>query len=265
MQSLDKVVKAAAHTITEYSPVILTAFGVAGIAATTVLAVRATPAALQAIEEEDRARYAKCLKDGFDDNDPKQLTRWEIVKLTWRFYIPAGLMGLATASSVVGVNSIHTRRNAALASVYTLTETALREYQEKVIATIGSKDEAKVREALDEDHLAANPVSSSQVIITGNGDMLCYETLTGRYFMSNIEALRQAQNNINAEIINNMYASQNDFYSAIQLYQTEYGDELGWEVGNLVDLEFSSKLADDGRLCLVVSHRNRPRPNYYKN
>ena len=266
MQTFDKVVRATARTIAEHSPTILTAMGVAGVFTTAGLAVKATPAAMRDVDKANAEIYKKQLHDGFAEGEQlRQLTKWEIVKLTWKRYIPAATMGLSTAGAIVGVNSIHSRRNAALASIYSLTDTALREYQEKAVDILGEKGEAKLRDALEEDRLAKNPVTNSEVVITGNGEMLCYETLTGRYFMSDIESLRQAQNDVNASIINHMYASQNDFYEAINLHQTEYGDELGWEIGNLIELEFTSKVADDGRLCLVVSHRNRPKPNYYKN
>jgi len=45
--------------------------------------------------------------------------------------------GAATIMCVVGSNSINARRVAALASLYSITETALDEYKAKVVETIG--------------------------------------------------------------------------------------------------------------------------------
>jgi hypothetical protein len=60
-----------------------------------------------------------------------------------------------------------------------------------------------------------------------------------------------------------MYISVNDFYYEIGLGNTKIGNDLGWHVDNgLIDLEFSSQLADDGTPCLVLDYRVAPRYDY---
>jgi len=53
----------------------------------------------------------------------------------------------------------------------------LKEYQEKVIETIGQNKENKIREAIIDDRLSKNPVSKNEILITGAGDVLFYELL----------------------------------------------------------------------------------------
>ena len=61
------------------------------------------------------------------------------------------------------------------------------------------------------------------------------------------------------------YISLNDFYYEIALPETKLGDELGWHIDNgLVDLRFSSQLAEDGTPCLVIDYQIAPKYDYIK-
>lgn len=61
------------------------------------------------------------------------------------------------------------------------------------------------------------------------------------------------------------YISLNDFYYEIALPETKLGDELGWHIDNgLVDLRFSSQLAEDGTPCLVIDYQIAPKYDYTK-
>ncbi len=54
-------------------------------------------------------------------------------QFTWQLYLPAVIIGGLTIAYVIGANFNNLRYNAALASVYSLTELALKENQTKVI------------------------------------------------------------------------------------------------------------------------------------
>ena len=106
----------------------------------------------------------------------------DIVKLTWKVFIPPILMGATSIACIIGANSINTSRNAALAALYSLSETAFREYKNKVIEEIGRNKELKIRDDITKDQINNNPMRDRTVIITGNGDVLCYDKLSDRYF-----------------------------------------------------------------------------------
>lgn len=228
------------------SPTILTGLAVAGVASTAILAVRATPKALQIIRDEEEAAQSR-----FEAK--------HIVMLTWKCYIPAGIMGAATIACIIGANSINLRRNAALASIYSLTETTLKEYQAKVIETIGEKKEQAIKESIAQDRLDKNPLSSNQVIFTGYGDSLCYDSISGRYFKSDYETLRKIENDINYRLVNNvMYISLNDVYDEMGLPRSSIGDNLGWNVEKKLHFLFTSKLAEGGQPCVVIDYSVDP-------
>ena len=101
------------------------------------------------------------------------------------------------------------------------------------------------------------------MIITGKGETLCYDSITSRYFKCDIEKLRKVENMMNKRLLSEMYISLNEFYYEIGLNQTDIGDDLGWNIEEgLVDLEFSSQLAEDDTPCLVIGYRVSPRYSF---
>lgn len=237
--------KQISRGLSHRSPTILTVMGVAGIVGTVVLTVKATPKIMEIIEFEQ-------------SKVDEKLSILEIVKYTWHEAVPPFLMGSAAVCCFLGANSIHLRRTAALQGVYALTETAYKEYQAKVIKTLGETKENRIREEIIEDRLTDNPVSNNVVIITGEGDTLCYDSMSGRYFKSHIEKLRRIENLINHELLTEMWVTLNDLYSEMSLDPIDIGESLGWSPDALIDIIFTSKLTDTGEPCLVLTHRVMP-------
>lgn len=266
--NLSQTVKSIQIGLQKRSPEILTGIGIAGMITTTVLAVRATPKALILIEEEKRRQNGELFKEAKKNGSDEcrridRLKPLELIRTTWKCYIPAVATGALSVSCLIGANSVHSKRNAALATAYSLSKSALKEYQEKVIETIGEKKEQEVRDSIASDRLKRDPVTNKEVIITGRGETLCYDTVTSRYFKCDIEKLRRVENELNKRLISEMYISLNDFYYEIGLRATDIGDDLGWNIANgLIDLEFSSQLAEDGTPCLVIGYRIAPRYDY---
>jgi hypothetical protein len=241
--------------IAKESPTILTFIGVSGFATTVVMAVTATPKALDLIAREE---YTQAELHNISGDIPS-LSRKEKIKVAWKCYIPAAAVGLATIACIVGSNSINLRRNAALGAIYTLAEATLKEYQEKVIETIGRNKEEKIRGEIDQDRLNKNPLSGNQVIITGKGESLFYDSLSGRYFKSDMETIRRVQNDFNRDLLSEMYKTVNEFYGEIGLADTVMGMSTGWTVDRgMLDVHFSAKLADDGTPCVVIDYTIRP-------
>jgi len=240
-------------TLSKHSPEILTGIGIAGMISSTVLAVKATPKALKLIEEEKEAVYL----------EGEKMPPIEVVKVCWKCYIPAAVTGVASIACLIGASSVSARRTAALAAAYQISETALSEYREKVIETIGEKKEQTVREKVDKERIEKNPVSRNDVIVTEKGNTLCYDSLSGRYFRSDIDKIKKAENILNKKMLSDMYVSLNEFYDELNLDHTDIGDELGWNIDKgLIDLYFSSQIADDGTPCIVVNYSIAPKYNY---
>lgn len=249
--NISKILSSIRTSAAKHSPEILMGIGIAGMVATSVMAVRATPKALRLIEDKKA------------ETNEEKLTPIETVKTTWKCYLPAVITGGVSVACLIGANSVNTRRNAALATAYTLSESALKEYQEKVVETIGEKKEQSVRDAIAKDKLEQNPVTNREVIITDKGDTLCFDAVSGRYFKSDIEKLKKAVNELNRRMRDEMYISLNEFYYEIGLNSIGIGDELGWNIDNgYIEPSFSSQLAEDGTPCLVIGYHVEPRYDY---
>jgi len=247
--------KQLARAIDKNSPTILTALGVAGLVSTIALAIKATPKAMKILEQEEKFRFSEY-------QDPKYAIPIDVIdtiELTWKEYVPTVLMGAATVACMIGSNHISLRRNAALASLFSITETTLREYQAKVVEQIGEKKAEKIEGEIAQQHADAHPVNEKTVIITGNGQYLCLDDFSGRYFRSDIESLRKAENIFNQKLIREGYLGINEFYDSIGLDSIELGQEMGWIAErNIMELKFSSVVTKSGEPALVVGYRVTP-------
>lgn len=244
------IIDSAKKTITAHSPEILTGLGIAGMLTTTILAVGATPKALRLIEEKKNELECK-----------DKLPPIETFKATWKCYIPAAVTAVASTACLIGASSVSLRRNAALTAAYKLSETALTEYRDKVVETVGEKKERLIRDKVDKERIESSPVNENDVIQTGVGKSLCYDYYSGRYFQSDIEFLRRAINNINKGMIHDPfgYASLNDLYSEIGIPGTALGEIMGWNVSRgLIKEDFGSQIASDGRPCIVMAFEIAP-------
>lgn len=254
--------------LTRKSPEILTGIGIAGVITTTVLAVKVTPKALQLIDEAERKKAVAWNNENPDyDNgaDRIKLTKTETVKAAWKPYIPVVVTGVCSVACIIGANSVHLKRNAALATAYQLSTTAFNEYKEKVVETIGEKKEKVVRQNIAKDKVEKNPVSKTEVFVTGNGTSLFYDPLSGRYFESDMNKIEKAVNNLNWSMNNGNepYISLTQLYDELGLSHTGVSDEIGWKVedGN-IELAVSAQVSDDGRPCLVMDFLRAPEYGY---
>jgi hypothetical protein len=255
---ISKVIKNLGEAFSKNSPTILTGVAVAGLITSTVLAVKATPKAMKLIEEHLNSSIGRGMCG--TNIAARVLSKREIIKLTWRCYIPTGAVTLATIGCIIGANTISLKRNAALASMYSVTETLFKEYQSKVVETIGKNKELKVRDDISADRIKENPPSTNEIVFTGKGEVLCYDSLSGRYFKSDIEKIRRSINELNHNLMTDMFVTLNDLYYGLGLPEIKLGDELGWDIDKgLIEVEFSAQLTEGGEPCLVLNYQVFPR------
>ena len=107
------------RSLKKASPTILTCIGAAGVVATAVLAVKATPKADSLIKADSRRNH---------DGDPYAATKLEAVKSCWKCYIPAAATGVATIICIFGANTLNKKQQASLASAYALVNRSYSDY-----------------------------------------------------------------------------------------------------------------------------------------
>lgn len=252
MHKFGTIFKGVKTTMSKHSPEILTGLGIGGMITSTVLAVKATPKACMLLEVKKKEEHTDklCAKD--------------VVKTTWKCYIPTVLTSTTSIICLIAANSVNARRNAALATAYKLSETALVEYREKVIETIGEKKEETVRDKVAEERLKKNPVVNNEIIITEKGNTRFMDVISGRRFTSDIEKLRKVENQLNKRMYGGeLYISLNEFYDEIGLEHTMVGDQLGWNIDRgLIDLDFRPQIDEDGVPCIVLDHNVAPKYDF---
>ena len=190
--------------------------------------------------------------------------RRERFRVTWRYYAPATAGAIFSIGLILSTHQMNGKKQAAFAAAYSAAQRTLSDYKKEVVNLIGEKKEAQVSDNLAAKQVSTNDSSQAQVIITGNGEQLCFETLTSRYFKSSAEQIRRAENTINHRILHDGYASLNDFYQEIGLPTSNLGDDLGWDSTKLLDLRLSSHLTSEDVPALAISFKDAPVPNYWR-
>lgn len=251
----------AINAISDKSPEILIGFGLAGMLTSTVLAVKATPKALEILEEAEN--HLNVVNDCSDD-EYVELTKMDKVKLTWKCYAPAALGYCMSAACIIGAQSVNAKRNAVLAGAYKLSESALLEYRDKVTEVLGEDKEREIRASIAEDKARKNE-RKGDIIVTGKGDSLCYDTYSGRYFKTTVDDINRVINEINYKLMSDNIISLNEVYYELGLDSVASGEDFGWNIDNgLIKVYFGSVLTDSGEPCITLSFDNEPKLYYDK-
>lgn len=249
MIDLKNAAKLLSHYTRKHSPEILTAIGVAGMAVSVVFAVTATPKAIKLIEKEK------------EEAEKEYITKKEVVKTVWKCYIPAAVTFAASAACIVGASKINFERNTALATAYTLSETAMMEYKKKVVEEVGTEKEATIQTKATSEKIEGTPSVVNQMFVSGGSDVRCYDELSNSYFFTTVDKLDKAVNELNRRMRDENYISLNDFYYEIGIEPNGLGDMLGWNIDDgYIKLQYTAHLDKSGNPCLAFTHITRPIP-----
>lgn len=244
--------KTLGRLVNKYSPEILITLGITGMLTTTITAVKVTPEARAKIMFDSQKNH---------DGDAYAYTKMEAIKSAWKYYIPSAITFITSSACIVSASAVHKKRNAAIATAYKLTESALLEYKDKVVEKIGEKKEREIEDEIVADHVRKN--KSSEVIITENGHTLCYEDISGRYFYSDIEKIRKIINKLNLQMLQEGYVSLNDFYYELGLEGTKLGEDMGWNVNDgLIDINIGATLTENDNPCITISYKISPKHGF---
>ena len=234
---------------------ILTGLGVVGVATTAVLAAKATPKALELLQEKDEYK-----QEAYGE----PLTRFEKVLAMAPAYIPAVLTGLATVSCIVGMNRVSYTKQASLISAYTYLNSSYEEYRRKVKEVFGEEGEAKVRAELGREIELYEKYGSL------HEPRLFYDEISNRYFEMSMYEMKEAEYNMN-RMFNFLGALKlNEVYEFFNLGPTEYGESVGWSalrdwevIGySWIEATFDEITTNDGLQAFVIRFNMQPTKDY---
>lgn len=234
---------------------ILTGLGVVGVATTAVLAAKATPKALELLQEKDEYK-----QEAYGE----PLTRFEKVLAMAPAYIPAVLTGLATVSCIVGMNRVSYTKQASLISAYTYLNSSYEEYRRKVKEVFGEEGEAKVRAELGREIELYEKYGSL------HEPRLFYDEISNRYFEMSMYEMKEAEYNMN-RMFNFLGALKlNEVYEFFNLGPTEYGESVGWAalrdwevIGySWIEATFDEITTNDGLQAFAIRFNMPPTKDY---
>lgn len=236
-------------------PTILAILGGGGVIVTTVLAVKATPPALEKIHEDSKQAH---------DGDPEAYTPAEAVKSAWKFYIPAGTAGIATIASIMTGTVISNRRQASLLGAYTVLKRSYAEYKKYTKEILGENMEKNISKAV-EYTTAETPKDTNKA-----EELLFYEEISGRYFNATMVEVLDALYHFNRNFVLRGYSKLNKLYEFLSLEQTLTGEEIGWSMGagferygyQWIDFDLTLTKTDDGLECYDISFPFGPTNDY---
>lgn len=243
--NLSNAVRTAKSVITANSPVLLVGTAVAGVVATGVLAAKGGYKARGIIEE------AQELKG-------EDLTTNEKVQLTWLCFATPALTGASTIAATVGVHVIHNKRNAALAGLYAVASTKLDDYKEQAEELLGPKKTQALNDAVAQKTVdREGPFENNEVRMLTDGTELCHDATTGRWFMSSVNKIESAINDMNRRVLSSGEISLNEFYDQVGLEPIPWGETFGWNVQ--IEPRFGNVTSSDGRPAISVWFHPEPR------
>lgn len=220
-------------------PTFLTCIGSIGVVVTSVMAINATPKAIVLLED---AR----------DEKGADLTKFEKVMVAGPAYIPTIIVGASTIACVFGANILNRRQQAALMSAYALLDSTYKEYQSKVVDLYSEETDSRIKKEIAKDKYLGD-----DKLVDNNA--LFYDEFSGRYFESTNAKVLKAEYKTNKKISDHGRACLNDFYRALGLEPTKYGDRLGWSVNDLsLDFRHEKFILDDGLEGCIITFVQEP-------
>lgn len=174
---------------------ILTCIGAAGVIATSIAAVKATPKAEMLLREAEEEKG-------------ENLTTLEKIQIAGPVYIPSLLIGASTIACIFGANILSARQQATLMSAYGLLDASYKEYSKKVKELYGEEADNKVKEEVTKEHYTEIPETIPE------GKQLFFDFKTLNYFESTMDEVLQKvtmDDGLECYIINTPFDSMYDY------------------------------------------------------
>lgn len=233
------------------APTILTTIASVGVVATAVTAVKATPKALQLLDE------AKEEKQG-------ELTRLEKIKIAGPVYVPSILICAGTLSCMLGATVLNKRRQTSLISAYTLLDQSFKEYKKKVKEVYGEETDRHVRSEIAQDNYEMYEDEYDDE--EDDGKLLYYDQFSNRYFRAALVDVLSAEQQVNKILYTQGGVYLNEFYNLLGIEELPSCSELGWSPGILesmywaqwIEFEHEKIVMDDGLECYIINMPYEP-------
>lgn len=252
---------------------ILTFTSSLGFIGTVILAVKATPKALKLIEEAEYKKYNNKIieidKDSSNEEfsifyypEKEKLTIFEVVKTTWKEYLPSILLGSSTILCIFGSNYLNKQYQKNLISAYSILNNSYLQFKENTRKLYGDNADKNISKELLKDVKIDDTINDNEPLF--------FDCISMRYFNSTIKNIRNAEKLFNEHLSKNGYATLNELYELIGIPVVKYGYDIGWSTylndqiysyeGIKIDLDLAE--LDDELNCWVMNIECEPTANF---
>lgn len=257
--------KAIRRVMRKFGPPVLAAASVIGTMATGYFAAKAGMRSVVLLREAEEAK-----------GEP--LTTGEKIKAAGKEYIPAAVIGTATAASIIGGYTIGKRVNAGLSAGYLALRDKYKHYQEEVKEEYGEEAHEKILEKMAKpgaEKAKETPITAECLGTYCNLDFQAAEeertfldAWSGKYFTSTINRVMAAEAHLNRNFILGGDISLECWYEFLGIETPEEvkKDFLGWSVEDelyWIDFNHYKMITDDGFEAYVIEFAWDPYPNQY--
>jgi len=225
--------------------------GLVTLLTSEVLTVIATTKAVKSVEEEKHKV------------NRIKLTRKEVVKVTWKHYIGPVVTSAAGVGCIIYGNRIGAKKTAALATALGMSQSMLADYKQKTLETIGSDKEKLITEKVANEKI--NQAGAlDEVTLTGHGEVLFYDAMTGHIIKSSRSALREAVIKINERLLDEMYMEYSEFCYEANFDGGYLAGVTGWSVTDgLIKLDLSNAgVSEKGEPYIIIDFLVKPNGQY---
>lgn len=269
------LLKKTGQMMSKNSPIIAASLGVIGLGAAVFSAIKAAPKAKDLIEKaeiEKNNDEFKAAQEEHREVHITPLTKKEKAKIYGKVFLPTIAITAVTAGCIVGSVILANRQTAKAMLLYGTAATTLEQYKDAAKEVVGEKGERKIHDKMVQNKVDSTEFDESQVIQTGKGNTLCYDTYSGRLFRSDIQAIRAGINDLNTTLLDCETVTLNDYYYALGLNEIKqsFANETGWRYSKdypgadgLLELRPTSGILPGTSLTYYAVDLNRPARDLY--
>lgn len=249
MPTILNVGKTAAAFATKNSNALLTGIALTTLTGTALAVASAVP---KIIEELDREKSD--LEIARNDGERKKIKRAARLKVAKIIIVPA-LLFFICGSSIIGNAYINSKKIAALAAAYALSEQKIEDLENATKEIAGPKKSSLIKQKADELAVERCETSKDAVVNTGHGNDLFYNRKFDYFFRSNQDFINLGFKNVQTtldgtSLITGETQRINDLHEYLNLPNDgELGCLFGWHPGDNVGVTLTStgkKIWDDG-------------------
>lgn len=254
---LKKMVENGVKFSKKNAPEILAGVAIVLLVKTAVDAYKAGPKASKIIAETKESLNAIDVsesEEGYKIDDKK--AKREVIKKSIKKLVPVMAPVVVDVALGTGIiiasNRLSNKKLAMLSAAYTISENSLKDLNNKMVEIVGDKKARDIKDAIVKDKVKErdkNLKDDKNIIITGDGDVLCMDLYSEQKFRSNAQKIGLVINRLSGRCADEMYVTLNDLYSELNIHEKPFGNNLGWNVEDMIHhqlpIYISAQLTDE--------------------